>query len=107
MADDARVGHAIVDVVVGEGSDLHGIELVELFPKTFAFAKDRPPAEPGLCSLEQEHLEKVIFITRRNAPFLIVVREVKREVFRRPFAAFHVVGIERCGARLSEDVAVW
>jgi hypothetical protein len=86
VADDARVGEQPLDVAWAESGDCLDGETGERAPVTGPLVQDRRPRQPGLGALEDEQLEEMPLVVRRDAPFLVVVGEVERVAFRRPRA---------------------
>src|SRR5262249_11236655 len=66
------------------GHDLR-IEAVERPAVRLALPQDRLPAQPGLRSLQNKHLEEVPFVMRNDTPLGVVVGDA--QLRRRPGAA--------------------
>src|SRR5438874_11380545 len=77
VADDRRVCEKPLDVALVESGHALRIEAGERAAIALALAEDRRPGEPGLCALEHEQLEKMTLVVGGDAPFLVVVGDVK------------------------------
>jgi hypothetical protein len=76
VADDARVAEEALDVGLGHGGDLLGVEAVEHLAERRSAAEDRDPGQARLEPLEAHLLEEAHRIVLRGSPLLIVVAAV-------------------------------
>ena len=87
VADDPRVSEQFLNFFGSESCDFGGIKLTEGNLKCFALSQDSHPTESTLHGFENEHLEQAIVFVNGNAPFLIMIGNIKR-ILPRPTAAF-------------------
>ena len=73
VADNARVGHQALDVGVGVGGDLLGVEAGEGFAEVLPLVEDGLPGEAGLHTLQAEELELLAVVVDGDAPLVVVV----------------------------------
>src|SRR5262249_49483220 len=75
---DAGVGHEPRPVARPEPRELVGVEARKRSAEIRALAEDRDPRQTGLKSVEEELLEERAVDALRDAPFVVVIREVER-----------------------------
>ncbi len=78
IAHDAGVAHELLDGAAREASHLRCVEFRERASIAVALAKDRPPAQARLRTLEHEEFEMRAVVAHRHAPFGVVVALVRR-----------------------------
>ncbi len=90
VAHDAGVGHQALDLWLAVARDFFRRKTVEGAAEIFALAQDGDPRQSGLKAVEHELFVKRAVIIFRHAPFLVVIGEIERIVFR-PRAAREAV----------------
>src|SRR5262249_44096163 len=75
---DAGVGHEPRPVARPEPRELVGVEARKRSAEIRALAEDRDPRQTGLKSVEEELLEERAVVALRDAPFVVVIRDVER-----------------------------
>lgn len=88
VADDARVLHALLDLLVAHARQALGIEAEQHLTVALALLQHGDPRKPRLRAFEDEHLEQRPRIALGHSPFGIVVGDVQRVVVT-PEAAGH------------------
>ena len=76
IANDSGVLHQPLDAVRPITGDFARVESIEGFLIGVPLAQDRDPAQSRLRSLEDEHLEQPPIVVERDAPLMVVVRQV-------------------------------
>src|SRR5262249_2407914 len=85
IANDAVVFKQLLNPTPAIPGDLCRIESVERRAIIVALAQDRVPAQPCLCTLENQEFEQHAIIVLRHTPFFVVVAH--RKFIARPTAA--------------------
>ncbi|MNP44824.1 hypothetical protein D3C76_1387010 [compost metagenome] len=88
IADDARVLHAFLDLLVAHPRQSFGIETEQHFAVALALLQHGDPRQPGLESFQQQQFEQRLRVALWHAPFGVVVVDVQRIVIA-PEAAWH------------------
>ena len=99
IADDAFVGHQLLEFRRRIARDLRRLEAIEGLTKIVALAQDGDPRQARLKSIEQQLLEQGARIIFRHAPFVVVIGDIER-IDARPAAAGKAVVMHHSGARL-------
>src|SRR5436190_6083827 len=73
--------------------DFCRVEIVKGAAKIIALAQYRDPRQPGLETIEDEFFIERAIVVFGNAPFGVVIGEIKR-VFARPRTAYQAVGMQ-------------
>src|SRR6185312_12067077 len=93
VAHDAGVAHQLLEFGRAIARDLLRLEIVEGFAEVVALAQDGDPRQAGLEAVEHQLLVERAVVVFRNPPFLVVIGDVERVLFR-PEAALQPVVVQ-------------
>lgn len=90
MSNDARIKQQSINIPRRHACNTLNIETVKHFAEAFSLAQNGKPAQARLESFETDFLEKSRVVTLREAPLMVVIRDVKR-VRDAPLASCDVI----------------
>jgi hypothetical protein len=96
MAHDALVLQQPLHVARTEARHLVDVKVCERLAEILALGEDRAPAQPRLEAFEAQLLEQAAVVLDREAPLIVVIRQVLRRG-QAPSASQLAIGSGECG----------
>lgn len=95
ITDNVFVVHESLKLVIIVLRNLGIVEVIESRSEGLPFIEDTFPRESCLKAFEDKHLEELMVVVHRLAPFVVVVCDIERIVYIAPRATNRSVGLQK------------